>query len=356
MKRLISALLSVFLLLALAAPALADGEPSRKEEVVYALLDAGGKAKSIYVVNIFNGGPVTDYGDYSKIVNLTDTRKIRQTGDMISADAGAGKLYYQGTLNSGDLPWSIKISYKLDGKEIKASELAGGSGALELHIEIAQNPKANPVFFDNYALQISLQLDTALCENIVSENATIANYGGFKQLSYTVLPGRGADIKIRADVHDFEMKAISINGIRLLLDLDVDYGDFSAELARLSDAVAELDGGAGELTEGARRLSEGMKAYADGLKKYRDGVAALEAGAGDLSGGAAALSGGLAELAAQNEALLSGAQSIQQAAFDQVNAQLGSYNLNLPELTPENYASVLSASPMLARPRNSSTG
>ncbi len=348
MKRLISALLSVFSLLALAAPALGASEPSRKEEAVYALLDAAGNVKNIYVVNIFSGGAVTDYGDYSKVINLTDTRKITQKGGMISAEAGTGRLRYQGTLNSRELPWSIKISYTLDGKEIKASELAGASGALELRIEIAQNPKADPAFYDNYALQISLQLDADLCENIAAENATIANAGGFKQLSYTVLPGRGADIKIRADVRDFEMKEISVSGIKLTLDLDIDYGDISGELAQLSDAVAKLDGGAGELTEGARRLSEGMRDYAEGLKRYRDGVAALERGAAELSGGVSALSGGLAELAAQNEALLSGALAMQQAAFDQANDQLASYNLNLPELTPENYASALSASPMLA--------
>jgi len=352
MKKFLSLFISALLLLsAVSVPALAAAEPTRKEEVVYGLLSADGGVEKIIVVNIFNEGKLLDYGNYSEIKNLSSTEKIKQTGDVISAAASAKRLYYQGTLKSKELPWDIKIGYALDGKAVTASELAGKEGALEIAINIARNEKVDPTFFENYALQLSLQLDAGLCENIKAEGFVEANAGGKKQFTYTVLPGRGADIRITADVRDFQMDAITISGIKMLLDMELDYGDFAAELSGLTEAAAGLDGGAAELLDGARRLSEGMKAYIDGLKKYGDGLASFGGGAEELKRGAAALSGGLAELAKQNDALTAGADALRQAAFDAANAQLAAYapeGLAVPELTPDNYGAILSSVPELS--------
>ena len=71
-------------------------------------------------------------------------------------------------------------------------------------------------------MQASLSLDTDKCKNIVAGDATIANVGSDKQLTYTILPGKGADIEITADVTDFELGGISINGIPLNLNIEVD--------------------------------------------------------------------------------------------------------------------------------------
>lgn len=42
---------------------------------------------------------------------------------------------------------------------------------------------------------------------IQADGATIANVGADKQISYTILPGKGLDAEITADVTDFEMEA-----------------------------------------------------------------------------------------------------------------------------------------------------
>jgi X-X-X-Leu-X-X-Gly heptad repeat protein len=357
MKKIISLLIAVLLSLSVITPAAASvkEEGSAKEEVVYGLLGTDGSAEKIYVVNIFKGGAITDYGSYSEIKNLTTTEEITRSGDRISCNTNAAKLYYQGTLATRELPWLIKIAYKLDGRTVSSAELAGKSGALEIGIEITQNTKVSKTFFDNYALQLSLQLDSELCTNIVSENAVAANAGGSRQLTYTILPGKGADIKITADVRDFEMAGISINGIKMLLDMDIDYSSITSELTKLTDAAKKLDGGAADLSDGARQLSEGLSAYTDGLKKYKDGLSAFSSGAKDLSKGAAALSGGISELNKQSAALLAGAEAIQQSAFDMANTQLAAIaaerpdvKIDIPELTPENYSLILSNIPELA--------
>lgn len=347
MKKLISLTLTILLILSFTLTAQAKDDLNSKEEVVYGLLNTDGSTDKIYVVNIFKGGKITDYGNYTEVENLTSSEKINVNGDEISLETKAEKFYYQGTLKSKALPWNISIVYKLDGSEISAARLAGKSGALEIDINITQNPDITGSFYDDYALQLSLQLDTKLCSNIRAESATIANAGASKQLTYTILPGKGADIKITADVKDFEMKEISISGIKMLMDMDIDYSSFTGDLKQLIGAVGELDNGAAELLGGAKQLSAGMEAYLDGLDKYRAGLSAFKTGIEDLSDGTASLSNGLKELIKQNDAIIAGADAILKSAFDAANAQLQASGLKLPVLTQDNYTAILSNIPEL---------
>ena len=116
-------------------------------------------------------------------------------------------------------------------------------------------------------MQISLQLDTKLCDNIEASGATVAEAGGKKQLNYTVLPGKGAEYSVTADVRDFKMDAVTLNAIKLAMDLDIDYGKVSEQTKQLVSAIGSLDDGAGELLGGAKQLSDGMSRYMDGMAR-----------------------------------------------------------------------------------------
>ena len=74
-------------------------EVSAKEEVVYASLDAAGNTEGIYVVNIWSGGTVTDYGDYTTVKMLTTNEDITQDGDEITFTTEEDRVYYQGDLD-----------------------------------------------------------------------------------------------------------------------------------------------------------------------------------------------------------------------------------------------------------------
>jgi X-X-X-Leu-X-X-Gly heptad repeat protein len=348
MKKVLSLIIAVTLVFSTAISATAADISIPKEEVVYGILNLDGSVNNLYVVNIFPGGVITDYGNYSDVRNMTTSEKINQSGDQITVQTSADKLYYQGTLATKELPWDIAISYFLDGEDISETELAGKSGKVKITISVKQNMEINSNFYDNYALQISLSLDNKLCSNIIADNATVAEAGSNKQLAYTVLPGNGIDITVTADVRDFEMDAITINGIRLSLGIDVDTTEFTDQITQLADAIKGLDDGAAEILEGMNQLSNGMQEYMDGMKAFSDGLGELSIGADKLSTGATELKNGMSELAKQNDSLINGAVAIQQATFDTVNAQLGGMGMGLPVLTPENYSEVLSPIPNLS--------
>ena len=268
---------------------LAATKSSEKEEVIYANLTSSGEIEKIYAVNIFEDKDIVDYGVYETVKNMNTMDKINYSNGKITIQNSEDKLYYQGIMKQNtEMPWTIKVRYKLDGVEYAPSELAGKSGKLEISISIKENKNCKKNFFENYALQTVVQLDTNLCENIKSDEATMANVGGLKQLTYTILPGNEKDIKITTDVTDFEMSEIQVNGINLNLGLDkdsIDTSSLTGELDKLKDAVNDLDDGANELNDGAKKLDDGVVTLTDGIKTIQDGLDQLNSKSSSLTSG-----------------------------------------------------------------------
>ena len=203
-RRASALVLAGCLLAGAALPALAA---SAKEEVIYANLDASGAVTGVYAVNSFAvqaGDTVTDHGRYTAVRNMTTTDPLEHSGDTITATmAQDGKLYYEGTMDTATaLPWLVKLTYTLDGAEIAPGELGGKSGALTIRLQVSRNPDCTGDFFDQYALQVTMTLDTDRAQNIVADGATMANVGSNKQLSYILLPGSDSDVTVTADVTD----------------------------------------------------------------------------------------------------------------------------------------------------------
>ena len=244
------------------------------------MLDANGNTDSVNVVNILGKGDVTDYGEYSSVKMLTSTTPISQNGNEITFTSDSDKIYYQGTMENVEIPWKIEITYQLDGKNVTADELAGASGALEIHLKITQNTLCDNNFFDFYALQTALTLDTNNCKNIVADGATLANVGADKQISYTVLPGQGLDAVISADVTDFES-----NIVTLLTGSNAAFLSLSQQLSGLVVNMSTLKTGIDSLVTNYETLDSGIEEYTDGVATIVANYSQLVEGVGTLATG-----------------------------------------------------------------------
>lgn len=283
-RRASALVLAGCLLAGAALPALAA---SAKEEVIYANLDASGTVTGVYAVNSFAvqaGDTVTDHGSYTAVRNMTTTDPLEHSGDTITATmAQDGKLYYEGTMDTATaLPWLVKLTYTLDGAEIAPEELGGKNGALTIRLQVSRNPDCTGDFFDQYALQVTMTLDTDRAQNIVADGATMANVGSNKQLSYILLPGSDSDVTVTADVTDFAMNAISLNGVKLRLNLDLDGADLTGMLDRLQS--------------GSVQLNDGANALADGIAQVQAGLDTLNGKSGELTGGSAKVKAALTQM------------------------------------------------------------
>lgn len=303
----------VFMSSAMTVPVSAAVENTPKEEAVYINLHSDGSIEEMYVVNIFKmeeAGTITDYGKYESMRNMTSTDSIAYQDETVTIETEQGNLYYEGQLKDYEMPWNISIHYYMDGKEYTAQEIAGMSGKLKITMDITENTSCVSNFYEGFALQASVLLDSENCKNIKAEGATIANVGSDKQLTYTILPDTGANVVIEAEVEEFEMQSIAINGIKMSLNMEIDDTQIQEKVEELTEPVGELDNGASSLLNGSAELKEGLDA-----------------------------------IAAQNSTLTNGAYTafagLCNAAASALNTQLAEYGMEAVALTPDNYASVL---------------
>lgn len=68
------------------------------------------------------------------------------------------------------------------------------------------------------------------------------------------------------------MDAISTNGVRLSLDMDVDDGTLTTETDKITDAGIRLDEGAQELLDGVSELADHNAELMDGARQIIDAV------------------------------------------------------------------------------------
>lgn len=284
-----------------------------KEENVYATLGNDGSVQDIYVVNAYDlskDTTIVDYGTYTSIKNLSNENEIKQDGNQLTVEASKGKFYYQGDLDSKNLPWNIQIRYYLDGKETKGEELAGKSGALRIQIDLSQNHSVDTTFFENYLLQATIALPAEHCTDIAADGATIANMSGDKQILFNVMGGQEKTLTVSADVTDFEMSAISFKGVPMSFDIDVDELDTS----ELTDKTSELTEGVHALDEGAEKLQDGTSKLQEGLETYTSGVDSLYSGAAALASGVDTLQDGTTDYTSAVGSLLEGANTLAEKA------------------------------------------
>lgn len=265
-----------------------------KREVVYAKLDASGAVDQIYVVNHFHPKQkmtLTDYGNYESIVQLTGSVAPVLEGSTITMEGVEGHYYYQGNMNSNQLPWDFIITYRLDGKARQPLTLSGVSGRLEMELGITRNESVDSSFFDHYALQISIPVDP---DRVIIEEASegflVSSAGIEQQLNYIILPGQETVIKLVMDVNDFAMGQITLAGV--LMSFDIDLSEMEEELEpldQLTEGIAEFAKGADQLKRGYGDLLSAFRQIKSGAGELTDGGRQLEEGVGELEQGARTL-------------------------------------------------------------------
>ncbi|MET3508086.1 YhgE/Pip domain-containing protein [Halalkalibacter oceani] len=298
MKRLPFVVLAVMLIvpsfLVHAAPAVDEagetgqaGELSAKEEVIYANLHGDGQLDEIFVVNtlhVSEAGMITDYGPYSSLKNLTNEAEMKQSGDEVRFEAAEGTAYYQGNLGDRlELPWNFSIFYELDGEEMAADELAGADGRLQITIDTSRNEDVDPSFFENYLLQIALTFEEDTYETLETSDGMIANAGKDKQVTFTVMPGEEKELRLSADVTDFEFSGIDITAVPPAMAIEAPGADeIAGEFNSLTDGVKEIDDGVGELKKGMSQLNDGLRSLENGSAEYKKGLDEMAGSSAEL--------------------------------------------------------------------------
>lgn len=260
-----------------------------KDENVYINLQDNGEVKNIYVVNEFETGSamnITDYGKYTSVKNLSTGEKINVDGKKLSFKSDKkGKFYYQGDLESKQIPWNIKFTYYLNGEKVESDSLLGKSGKLKIEASIKDNKEVEDKFFDNYILQMVITFNSEKCKNIKSEGAMTANVGSNKQLTYNILAGSEKEFSVETDITNFELDPITINAVPMKMSIDgIDTSEIGDKLSELTDGIDKISNGSSGLFNGSGDLLKGSKALLDGSGTLKSGAEKLQEGSKTLRG------------------------------------------------------------------------
>lgn len=305
----------------------ADASKVSKEETVYVTMDANGKKDEVIVSdwlkNAGINGKISDVSDLKDIQNTKGNEKFTQDDDSLTWDAKKNDIYYQGKSDK-ELPVGMEITYKLDGKEVSAKDLAGKSGKFEMNIKYTNSSKKKVTvdgketeIYTPFLMATGMILSTDKFKNIKVDNGEVVSEGDNDVIMAYGMPGLkesldldGLDfgddvtvdtdkindkitdtVKITADVTDFEMGA-SYTVATASLFKDIDFGDIDS-LDDLDDKMDDLKDAANKLVDGADTLSDGLKTLNSNIKKYNKAIKTLNKSVGTLNSGATKLNKGV---------------------------------------------------------------
>ena len=296
---------------------------SGKAETVYVMADADGATREIIVSewlrNQRGSSVLEDFSNLTDIENVEGYEEFTKNSDgSMTWQADGSDIYYQGRTDA-KLPVGVSLSYKLDGKEIAADELAGKSGRVTIRFDYTNNLTAETMVNGKeetiavpFAMISGAVLDGDRFSNIEVTNGKVVSEGsnnivvgmafpGLKEsLNLSVIKKNFDDeedkkklddleedipdyVEITADVTDFKLDmTLTIASSDLLNVLNLDDIDTS----ELKDSMNDLDEATQELIDGVDELKDGTGQLADGAGELSDGAGQLSDGAGQLSDGA----------------------------------------------------------------------
>ena len=328
----------------------ADNAGISKDETVYVLAGTDGSVQKIivsdWIKNSLGSAAVNDNSELTNVENVKGEETYTMNGDNMRVwDAQGNDIYYQGNIEK-ELPVDLSVTYKLDGKPILANDLVGKSGRVTIRFDY-QNKQYETVEIDGkqekiyvpFAMLTGVLLDDDVFTSVEVTNGRLINDGSRTAVIGIAFPGLQENLAISKDKLE----------IPNYVEITADASNFQLAMTvtlATNEIFNELDGNGfdsvSELRASVEELMGAMNQLTDGVVSLKNGADSLDAGAAELMSGAAELSEGLNTLASNNDTLNAGAKQVFETLLSTANTQLAAAGLNVPALTVENYAQVLS--------------
>lgn len=305
----------------------AKDDETVKDETVYAMLNSDGSVDQEIVSSwLHNDNGIRDIKevlDLNNVKNVKSDEKPEVSGKTYTWNSASNDVYYEGT-STKTLPVQVKVSYKLDGKDISGKDLIGKSGKLEIHISL-KNTQSKTVNVNGRQTRIHpfymgagvLDLSTDHFSNVKCENGKILSEGNNTMVAFVSVPGlqdtlessgmevaKGLHIQdeftITCDAKEFELGPIMfamtpevpVDKLKNINSMD----DLTNGLDELTNASAQLLDGTSQLSQGTATFNGKMQELVNGVPTLMNGVSALKNGTTELVSGSSKLYSGLKDL------------------------------------------------------------
>lgn len=292
------ALSALMVLGSIPAAAIGDGVTATYDEAYYAMTDYYGNLTDGSVVKSYrtNGiATLTDYGEYDEVINLTDGTVPARNGGMttfrLDEKALPGTFYFEGktTKPFQQLPWTISMSYTLNGVPTKAEDLAGQAGVVEIRLDIVPNERASEYARNNYTLEAMAIFNQDDILSLEAPGAQVQLIGNLRAVLFLGLPGEECHYTIRVGSEDFAFGGMTFLMVPATLsqleeiaklserkdDLEDNYNKLSGSIDSLLGAMTAMTGSLNASANGLEQLNKARGIFSDGKGVIYSGTDAL---------------------------------------------------------------------------------
>ena len=292
------ALSALMVLGSIPAAAIGDGVTATYDEAYYAMTDYYGNLTDGSVVKSYrtNGiATLSDYGEYDEVINLTDGTAPTQSGGKttfrLDEKALPGTFYFEGktTKPFQQLPWTISMSYTLNGVPTKAEDLAGQAGVVEIRLDIVPNERASEYARNNYTLEAMAIFNQDDILSLEAPGAQVQLIGNLRAVLFLGLPGEECHYTIRVGSEDFAFGGMTFLMVPATLsqleeiaklserkdDLEDNYNKLSGSIDSLLDAMTAMTGSLNASANGLEQLNKARGIFSNGKDVIYSGTDAL---------------------------------------------------------------------------------
>ena len=341
-KRLGALVLAALLSVSLLPPVSAAELSASFDETYYATLDYYGGLTDGSVVKSYrtNGQTsITDYGVYDGINNLTDVTSPTVGEGTVTFQLGQDapdKFYFEGKTSRPfeALPWTISLSYRLNGAPILAEELGGKVGLVEIDLDILPNPNASEYSLNNLVLTIATAFRDDDITSLEAPGAELQLIGNLRTVLFAVLPGEEQHFSIRVGTQDFSFSGLVLLAVPATLQQLEQIADLREAKETVEDSYHAINDSLDVILNSLDGMSGSLNATANGLEQLNQARGTISAGKGQVYDSldvALDAAGPLVDSLAPMADHLSTAQQ----ALSDANSLLNQMSDNLTSLKPE---------------------
>jgi putative membrane protein len=323
---------------AMAAETKSDGVHPTYDEAYYATLDYYGNLTNGSVVKSYtmNGATsLTDYGTYDEVVNLTDSTEP-STADgktTFTFDKSPEHFYFEGNTAEpfNAMPWTLSVTYDLNGVPAKAEDLAGATGVVAIHINAVPNAAASDYAKNNYTLEAMAAFNQDDILSLTAEGGQAQLLGNLRVVMFAVMPGEEQHFTISVGANDFSFDGLTFLLAPATLSQLNDIKELKDKESEIEDSYDKLNSSIDTLLDSLTNMSGSLNSAAEGLDELNDARSDVSSGKdGVISSADAALS----DLDGLNDSLgkVSGHLDTAAEAADAVTKSLNTVNATVKTL------------------------
>lgn len=305
-KKIISAALALCMTLAFSTPCSYATAPTvTVDETAYLMLDYYGELDNYSVVKgcDLNGNTeFNDYGKYSSVSNMSTLDQPEYSNDGVAwklSESTANRFYYEVVPKNqkiGELPWTVDISYSLNGTPAHAEKLAGASGLITVDVTATPNKSANAYYRDNFILVCGMMVDTDKNNSFSAEGAQFQSFGSYQMAFFIAMPKRDGEFEFNIGSDSFETTGVILTMMPATMSQLDDVSDMKEHKKNLEDASNAMDSTIADVLDMMSAMSGGMQTTVEGLGKLDQARDAMDKDSDSIKSSVSKLRSSLKEM------------------------------------------------------------